>query len=492
MQIITQKASSCGLFFALYFKLWIYLALLYPVASIYGEEGNGMVYEDALSKLEMLGEEHLLSRWQDLNPKQQQHLLQEIEMLHPHTFQAQQAVLQAQQAVLKTPLETNAEKSLPLEAFSDYAYKGSENNLSVGRKLLAEGKVGVLLVAGGQGTRLSFDGPKGTFPISVVAGKTLFQLFAEKVVAASKCYGRLLPLAIMTSPHNHAATVAFFQQHGNFGLDPQQLFFCTQTELPFLDDQGHLMLLDEFSIAQGPDGNGSSLKAFVQAGIWEAWSKAGVEFLNFILVDNPLADPFDAELIGFHATEHAAITLKCVSKNLPEERVGVVVSTEKGPRIIEYSEMEENELKALSSDGLLKHRCANISLFCFDMDFIKQSSRCALPWHLAYKAITVGGSKGWKFETFIFDVMAQTNRIKVLLYPRLECFAPLKNEKGEDSIQTVQSALLQRDVALMEHILGRAITHDTFELAQEFYYPTEGLLNQWKDYSGPFQGYIAP
>lgn len=448
---------------------------------------NAFTFTDALTKLKSINEEHLMRNWQELTLEKQTRLLSEISALDLETFRKQQFALRKQQQV------KNEVRQQEWKAFNDFSLIGSETNKALGKNLISQGKVGCLIVAGGQGTRLSYDAPKGTFPVSVIKNKSLFQVFAEKTLAAGKQVKRLLPLAIMTSPQNDAATKAFFRENHNFGLVDEQLFFYCQRELPFLDDQGHLILLNGSVIAKGPDGNGGSLDHLVISGIWETWQRQGIEYVNYILVDNPLADPFDAELIGFHAANECEITLKCVEKFTPDERVGLVVDTGHGAAVVEYSEMDLRERTAVLPNGKLKHRCTNISLFCFSMNFIKRAvSTTELPWHFAYKATCFNGPMGWKFETFIFDYMGSTQAIKALLYPRFQCFAPLKNGAGTDSLETVQEALLKYDLMTLESICGHAIPSCPLELDQQFHYPTDELLFNWKDRKGLFQGYITP
>lgn len=446
------------------------------------EKGVIMNYSEAWHKLKGLGEEHLLDGWQELNEQQQQKLLIDITLINSETFKAQQQKI-------RDNAQEQRDKMINYQAFQDYVQAGASYK-SLGQQLIAEGRVGCLLVAGGQGTRLSHHAPKGTFPVSNIMSKSLFQLFAEKVKAAGAQAKRPLQLAIMTSPKNHVDTLAFFQAHDNFGLEEEQLHFFSQTELPFLDNQGHLLLQADGSLAKGPDGNGSSLTAFQKSGIWDLWQQQGITFINFILVDNPLAEPFDAELVGFHSQNSCDMTIKCVEKSCPEERVGLIVATDQGPRIAEYSEMSESERFATLQDGTLRHRCANISLFCLSMDFVKKASLQPLPWHLAYKAVQAGGPLAWKFETFIFDIMAYEPRLKAVLYPREQIFAPLKNDSGPDSLQTVQAALLKRDCTILAEICGCSIETDMIELDQQFYYPTDELLTAWKGKQGPFHGYI--
>lgn len=446
---------------------------------------NPYTYADAHAKLVAIQEEDLLNAWNTLTEGQQKNLLQEIKTLDVDIFKRQQA-LQRRLKPKKEMLATS------WEPYSDYFHAGSKSNQTLGKELITQGKVGCLLVAGGQGTRLSYDAPKGTFPVSVIKKKSLFQIFAEKTIAAGNQVKQKLPLAIMTSPLNHEAILNFFNENNYFGLDKEQIFFFMQGELPFLDNQGHLLLINKQSIAKGPDGNGNSLSLFIQSGIWETWKKRGIEYINYILIDNPLADPFDAELIGFHANEKNDITVKCVERHVPDERVGLLVKTDAGVAIVEYNEMSTSERYAMLSEGKLKHICTNISLFCFSMAFIKKSLKNALPWHLTSKPAYINGPLAWKFETFIFDYLAFTKSVKALLYPREEAFAPLKNEFGNDSLETVQKALIKQDISILKQICRHPIPFCPIELDQQFHYPTEDLLAKWKGYAGPFQGYFNP
>lgn len=390
----------------------------------------------------------------------------------------------------------------PIEPFLDFRYSGNHNDVEIGKTLIRSGEMGCLLLAGGQGTRLGFHHPKGMFPVSVIQHKSLFQLFAEKVVAAGKQVGRVLPFAIMTSPQNDAETRHFFEMHHYFGLNPKQVSFFMQGELPFLDATGHLFLETPSHIAVGPNGNGSCLSQFYKAGIWEKWHKEGVKFVNVVLIDNPLADPFDAELLGFHCRQQDEITLKCTEKRDAEEKVGVLIKQQGHPRVIEYSELSPHERNALSSDGGLKHRCANLSLFCFSMDFIRRTADKTqeMPLHCAWKAsrcldevgqiIQPGHPNAWKFEMFIFDLLKYATGISALLYPRNQCFAPLKNKVGLDSLETVQEALQARDREIIKQITGHPAPAGEIELAADFHYPTPSLLAKWHHHKAD-SGYIG-
>ena len=356
-------------------------------------------------------------------------------------------------------------------------------------KAIRKSKTGCLILAGGQGTRLGNKGPKGT---TVIQKKSLFQIFFEKTHAASQQAGHLLPLAVMTSPLNHSETEEFLKKHDLFGLSPEQLFLFEQQLLPFLEDQGNWFLQAPGKLAEGPDGNGGALTAFYEAGIWEKWKALGVECVQVILIDNPLADPFDARLCSYHLNSRAEVTMKCILRDDPEEKVGLVVAEEGRPRVVEYSEISEELREARNPDGSLLFPLANVSLFCFSMEFIQKVAKnnCyPLPWHLQRKKVE--DKEIWKYETFIFDLLPVAERIQLLVYPRQETFSPLKNAKGKDSLEAVQAALLNADRRQYANITGvQPPSEKVFELDPAFYYPTSELLRQWKGKPLPPDPYV--
>ncbi|HXW60164.1 MAG TPA: UTP--glucose-1-phosphate uridylyltransferase, partial [Myxococcota bacterium] len=297
-------------------------------------------------------------------------------------------------------------------------------------------------------SRLRFEGPKGCFPISHDK-KTLFQIIAERVLAASALAGRALPVAILTSRLNHKETINYFAKHAYFGLKPQkQLFFFTQELWPLLDLQGNLFLQAPSQIAKGPNGNGGVFRYFYSSGLWELWNKMGIEHLQLIPVDNALAAPFDVELIGFHKKHASEITIKTCTRCDPQEKVGILCQVEKKPRVIEYFEIPDKEKEAREEGGRLKYSIASIGLFAFSLSFMKKAAHFELPIHFVKKAVKYFDSSGktffpkepnaFKFEEFIFDVLPFAETCKVLIYPRERCFAPLKNE---ESIKEVRLAL---------------------------------------------------
>lgn len=448
--------------------------------------------KEAFEKLRQLNQRHLLAHWDKLNLNEQAELIKQINALNKDTLHRQQSSLQAKKTLTH------------FTAFKDYFLANSSSDSQDGKSLISQGLMGCLIAAGGQASRLRLSGPKGFFPTSLIKHKSLFQIFAEKTLAASRQAGRPLLLAIMTSPLNHSEIVAFFYEHHFFGLDPSQVSFFSQGMLPLLNEEGNLFLESPARIAEGPNGNGQALDYFYRSGIWQHWYQQGIRYLNFVLIDNPLADPFDAELLGFHVRNHNEITLKCTHRKDVFEKVGVLVTQENQCRVIEYLEFPKEEWNAVTSDNMLKHRIANLSLFCASMQFIERIALSAIemPLHPVKKSVKSIDSQGhsifseqpnaWKFEKFIFDIFAYSNKTQALLFPREECYAPLKNISGEDSIETVHQALQTIDYQAYYRISGKVPPSHPFELAQDFHYPTPFLLSKWKGRDLPPISYVEP
>jgi UDP-N-acetylglucosamine/UDP-N-acetylgalactosamine diphosphorylase len=313
------------------------------------------------------------------------------------------------------------------QPLSTYTKAGNERARQHGQTLIQNGKVGCLILAGGQGSRLKTDQPKGLIPLTPKTGKCLLQLFCEKAQRA----GPSLPMAIMTSPLNHDPIADFFKKNAFFGL-PIDLF--SQEMLPFLDDTGNWLFEASGKVATGPDGNGTCLKHFVASGLWEKWRAQGVEYISVLPVDNPLADPFDPELIGYHALNNHEVSIKAILRQDPNEQVGVIGLRKGKIGIAEYSELPVNNTE---------FSLANINLFCLSLAFVKKVAKVELPWHLARK--TLKGFEGvhfWKFETFLFDLFEHADRTGVIVYPRENVYAPLKNAEGDKSLKAVQETLL--------------------------------------------------
>jgi len=434
-----------------------------------------MLKEVISSFLSEIGQQQLGIGIETLTHSQQEAFLHQLLSLGPHLLHQQRETL------------FQSEPKEEFDPLTTYDTVGNEIDIQEGVKK----NCGCLILAGGQGTRLGSNMPKGLTPVSLIKNKSLIQIFCEKSAAASKKLGRPVSVAIMTSIFNHQIIQSYLREHHYFGLSSEEVDLFTQKTLPFLDNYGQWLLEAPGKIAVGPDGNGHSLKTFFQAGIWEKWKNKGVECVNIVNIDNPLADPFDHELVGYHFRQGNEVTIKAIFRHTPQEQMGVIGLKNKKIGIREYTELpQENHCFTL----------ANTGLFCLAIDFIKKISSLSLPWHLARKktSVILGTAKGfcqemalvWKFETFIFDILNHTKKSSLLVYPRESTYAPLKNAAGEKSITTVQAALLAADRKAFSHLTGTLPPEKPFELDQAFHYPTPSLIHKWNGKSLPEQDYI--
>lgn len=322
---------------------------------------------------------------------------------------------------------------------------------TIGESLIQQQKVAVLIVAGGQGSRLGFEGPKGTFPLSPVKGKTLFQLFAEQVKALSNRFSATIPLLIMTSDDNHDDTVQFFRQNASFGLPPQAIHFFSQGVLPAVSPQGKLILRDEVHLYTSPNGHGGSLKALSDSGLLAQLTGAGYEELFYCQVDNPLVRIADPVFLGYHRLADSEVSTKVVRRRSVEEKVGVYLEVNGKDAVIEYSDLDESYMSALDEKGGILYWAGNTAIHLFSLSFIKDLTRdgFALPHHCAKKSAYVVSSDWepasidvWKFETFVFDAIPLAKKACCMEVARQEEFAPVKNKEGADSPETARRALV--------------------------------------------------
>ena len=326
-----------------------------------------------------------------------------------------------------------------------------ENARQLGESLIRKHETAVLIVAGGQGSRLGFDGPKGTFPVSPVKGKTLFQLFCESVRAASMRYNTEIPLLIMTSHENHHDTLKFFDKHKFFGLSRENVHFFQQGRLPSVTPQGKLILKNETGIFENPDGHGGSLKALHDSGHLTRLINQGITELFYCQVDNPLATIIDPLFLGYHRMENAEISTKAVRRKNIDEKVGVCVTVDGKGAIIEYSDMKEEDMCARDKDGSVLYWAGNTAIHILNLGFIKRLNYhgFALPYHRAVKHIdTIAHDSkkvkvtGWKFETFVFDAISFAGKACFVEVIREEEFSPVKNKEGVDSAKTTRADMV--------------------------------------------------
>ena len=319
-----------------------------------------------------------------------------------------------------------------------------------GEALLAAGRVGYVLVAGGQASRLGFDAPKGAFPIGPVSGCSLFAIHAHRLRAAARRHRVRTPWYVMTSPANDAATRAFFAQHAFYGLDPSDVFFFAQDMLPALDEEGRMLFSARDELFLAPNGHGGCLLGLASSGALDDMRRRGLTQLSYFQVDNPLVRPADPVFLGLHALERAGMSSKVVEKRAAGEKVGVLGRVDGQLGCIEYSDLPAELREAREEGGALRFRAGNIAVHALSVEFVEQVTRggLELPWHLAKKQMKVVDPDGRvverpgiKFETFVFDALARSPRSVVLEVERTEEFSPVKNKSGEDSPESCRADL---------------------------------------------------
>lgn len=359
-----------------------------------------------------------------------------------------------------------------IEPASCYTLDGDwdrEHYRAKGEELIRAGKVACFTVAGGQGSRLGYDGPKGCFPTSCVNGKPLFQLFAESIAKAQEKYGCVIPWAVMTSPLNHESTVAFFEANGCFGLDRAQIMFFEQGVMPSFDlETGKLLLAEPGVLATNPDGHGGAYRALKISGALDTMRAKGIEQLSYFQVDNPHAKIIDPVFLGLHALatdSSGQMSSKMVAKASWDEKVGVFCKVNGKTEIIEYSDLPE-DLAKRNNAGRLAFNAGSIAIHTISLEFIEQmvsDPRYALPFHRAHKkvafvdplsgdSVTPDAPNAIKLERFVFDGIKLADQSIVVETDRVEEFAPVKNATGADSIESSKLLQTERSARWLESV----------------------------------------
>ena len=389
------------------------------------------------SKLEPFGQTHVLRFWEKLSPQQQQRLTEQIEAID---FAQLQTLCQSSGDESKWGELADAAEVPPAITLADFANPESYDAARKrGLEAMAAGKTGLLMVAGGQGSRLGFNHPKGMFPIGPISDRTLYQMIIEQVLARSQQVGATIPLYIMTSPPTHAETSEFLESHNFFGMNPDDLTIFSQGTMPAIDDDGKLLLSAKDEIFVSPDGHGGTLRALDVNGCLNDMQARGVEHLCYGQIDNPLIQAVDPALIGYHIDSGSEMTSQVVRKNDPMQKVGNVVKVGDRAMIIEYSDLPEENARQTNADGTLKFWAGSIAVHVIDTEFLRRSAADAdsLPFHRANKKVPFIDDAGnevepdspnaTKFEKFIFDLLPSAKNAIICEVDPEEGFCALKN-----------------------------------------------------------------
>lgn len=430
--------------------------------------------------LTKVGQSHVLKYVGELTPEQTASLLSQIESVDwPEVAKLVQTHVKAKpkftlpEHVDPAPWYPN-DPQVELHAKYDQA-------LSLGRKLVRQGKVAAFTVAGGQGTRLGWAGPKGTFHSTPIRGTSLFGCMAEYIRKTQQKYHTIVPWYIMTSPVNDADTRAFFHDNAYFGLSQKNVMFFPQAMMPAIDlvnDIGKVLMDSKHSIALSPNGHGGSLKALYTSGAIKDMKARGIEHISYTQVDNPIVRVIDPLFIGLHALDECQMSSKMLPKAYPTEKLGNFCLVDGKMTVIEYSDLPDELANERKSDGSLRFLAGSIALHVLRVDFVEALNKqgdFGLPFHRAEKKVPYIDANGKrvlptannavKLETFVFDALPLTDKSIIYETDRVDEFAPIKNadasgpEPSLDSPVTSKKAQTERAGRWLER-MGVLVTRD--------------------------------
>ena len=407
-----------------------------------------MNYIEAKRTLERNGQGQLLRFWDELDTKERKALLAQIGAIDFKELARCRAMLPGGGGASVAAAGGGSPTAPKVTVLKGKALEAAR---AAGAKELAAGRVAVLLVAGGQGSRLGFDGPKGAYPIGPMTDRPLFYFHARKVLAKARRYGKPVPFYVMTSETNYDATLACFRENGWFGLDRKDVFLFKQGMWPGMTADGKVILDAPGHVFMSPDGHGGLLAALKRSGALADMKRRGVRSVFFFQVDNPLVDVADEAFIGFHAQQGSEYSLKLCAKRDPYEKVGMPMKFGGRYRMVEYTEMTDEQCNRRGKGGKLYFLYGSPAIHVFDRAFLEREAAKPMPLHLAHKKIAMVDAKGkavkptepngYKFEKFIFDILPDAKKAAFLAFDQKDEFSPVKNAEGSDSPDTCKADL---------------------------------------------------
>ncbi|MFO7725142.1 MAG: UDPGP type 1 family protein [Oceanipulchritudo sp.] len=450
-------------------------------------------------RFEANGQGHVFAFWDELGSGGRERLLRDTREID----------LDEVDRLVRELVTGAKDHSMPLDGLEPAPYiahprhggeaKAWETATRQGEAAIRAGKVAAFTVAGGQGTRLGYDGPKGTFPVTPVSGKPLFAVFAEKLRAAEVRYGVRIPWYIMTSQLNHEATVAAFEDAGFYGLAREQVMFFSQGRMPAVDFEGRILMADRDAVAMSPDGHGGSLRALVRSGAIADMKERGIEVISYFQVDNPLVHLIDPAFIGFHLEAGSEMSSKMIPKAYPEEKVGHFCVRKGQTLVVEYSDMPEALQQERDANGELRFPAGSIAIHLLDPAFVERMGgddpAAGLPFHRADKKVKTVDERGnpvvpsepngVKFEMFVFDALPSAKNPVIIETLREEDFSPVKNASGKDSVESCKADQLRQWTRWLR-AAGQDLPVDetglpevTFEVSPLFADSCEAFVEKW-------------
>lgn len=399
--------------------------------------------EEVKAILKKYKQEHLLNGFEKLDERKQKRLLEQIKNID---FDLISKLYED----TKKEIKNEQDKITPMDYLDKYKLKDKYKYYeAIGKKAIKEGKLAVVTMAGGQGTRLGHNGPKGTFDIGLESHKSLFELLSEGIKEEAKKYGVTIPWFIMTSRENNEETIKFFEKNKCFGYQKDKnLFFFKQGELPMVDTEGKILIGEDGLIKEAADGHGGIYESLVKRGMTEKMKQMGIEWVFIGGVDNCLVKMVDPVLMGIAIDKKVTVACKSVVKANPHERVGVFCKRNGKPNVIEYTEITNEMAEAVDENGELLYGESHILCNLFSVDAVERMGAKPLPYHSAFKKAKYIDKEGnlvvpdspnaYKFEAFLFDAFSVVDEMAILRVKREEEFAPVKNAEGVDSPETAR------------------------------------------------------
>ena len=349
-------------------------------------------------------------------------------------------------AIKNEKVENSKIEPIPYIEKDKLSEEEKEHYKKIGENIIRNNEYAVVTMAGGQGSRLGHDGPKGTFDFGLENHKSIFEVLCDRLKEAYKKYNVYIPWYIMTSRQNNEETINFFEKNNYFGYSKENVYFFKQGELPVLNDQGKLMLNKEGNINTAADGHGGIFVSMEKEKITENMKQRGIKWVFIGPVDNVLIKMVDPIFIGICQDKNMLAGGKSIIKAYPEERVGVFCKKDGKPDVIEYTEISKEMAKMKNDKGELVYAESHINCNVFNIDIIEKISKNKLPYHCAHKKIEYLNKEGqvvkpeepnaYKFEAFIFDAFKMLDEMTIFRVKREEEFAPIKNAEGKDSPET--------------------------------------------------------
>lgn len=408
-----------------------------------------MGYQEAYDKLEKYGQLHVLKYYDELSGYEKEALLEQIE-------NTDLAVLE--QCRHKEELNPRG-KITPISVMQLAEIEsGREAYTRTGLEAIRAGKVGAVLLAGGMGTRLGSDAPKGVYNIGLTKEVFIFQRLVENLLDVVHEAGAWIPLYVMTSDKNHEATTAFFEEKNYFGYQPDYVTFFMQDMAPAADYSGKVYMEEKWKMSTSPNGNGGWFLSMMKWGVTDQIREAGVEWLNVFAVDNVLQRIADPCFVGATIATDSAVGAKVVKKNAPDEKVGAICLEDGRPSIVEYYEMTEELMNATDERGEPAYNFGVILNYLFRVKDLEEIVARKLPLHIVEKkipylddngmAVKPETPNGYKFEQLVLDMIHELDSCLPYEVVRNREFAPIKNKTGIDSVESARELCRENGIAL--------------------------------------------